>query len=131
MNKSRKRTEKNQGRNSALNQALRDIWPDDPKRRAAARRIVVRNADPEYKFRKGLKSMTKKFGREDPATLRTWKELAQALEQKRKYAEAESEYRKLIPIEEKILGLKHPDTFRSWSGLAFVLARQRRYREAE
>lgn len=131
MNKSRKRARKNDRRNAELNRALRDIWPDDPKGRALARRIVLKNADPEYRFRQGVKSMTKKFGREDPATLRTWKELIAALEQKRKYVEAEIEYRQLIPLEEKVLGLQHSDTFESWSGLAFVLARQRRYSEAE
>ena len=63
--------------------------------------------------------------------LQTRLNLADALHDQGRYAEAESELRDIIAIQERVLGPEHPDTLSSRNNLANALSSQGKYAEAE
>jgi tetratricopeptide (TPR) repeat protein len=64
-------------------------------------------------------------------TLTSRNNLASALGEQGKHAEAEAEYRAVLKLEEKVLGPEHPDTLTSRNNLADALYAQDKYAEAE
>jgi tetratricopeptide (TPR) repeat protein len=57
--------------------------------------------------------------------------LAQALINQRKYAEAEAMHRETLALRERVSGKEHPDTLLSMDNLALALIGQGKYTEAE
>jgi tetratricopeptide (TPR) repeat protein len=88
-------------------------------------------ADDERVLGEVLKERERVLGPEDPDTLATRNNLANALNRQGKYAEAETESRAVIKLQEKVLGPKHPDTLLTRNNLATALFFQGKYAEAE
>ena len=67
----------------------------------------------------------------DWGMLTSMNEIALALSEQRKYAEAERMHRETLAPREKVSGKEHPETLRSISIVALALSRQAKYAEAE
>jgi tetratricopeptide (TPR) repeat protein len=72
-----------------------------------------------------------KIGKEHPDTLTSMNNLAEALSNQGKYAEAEVIFQETLALREKVLGKEHPNTLMSMSNLAQTLSYQGKYAEAE
>ena len=97
-------------------------------------RLASKASTPRQKrsSRELIKIEEKGLGPEHPNTLGSRNNLADALREQGKYAEAEAQDRELIKIaEKKVLGPEHPDTLRSRNSLAAALDNEGKYAEAE
>ena len=78
-----------------------------------------------------MKMRTVKLGPENPETLGSRNDLANALYTSGKYPDAEAEYRAVLAIRQRVLGPEHPETLGSRNNLANALYSQGKYPEAE
>jgi len=85
----------------------------------------------EEMYQQELELIEKVLGREHPDTLRSMNNLALALSNQGKYAEAELINHQTLALQEKVLGKEHPDTLISMNNLAVLLNNQGKYNEAE
>ncbi|OAP55816.1 hypothetical protein AYL99_09968 [Fonsecaea erecta] len=70
-------------------------------------------------------------GLEDPSTLTSMNNLANALSGQGKYAAAEEMHREILKLRKKVLGEEHPKTLTSMNNLASALSDQGKYAAAE
>jgi tetratricopeptide (TPR) repeat protein len=81
--------------------------------------------------RKAYEFTNAHFGKEHPNTLASRNDLANALDQQGKHAEAEAEHRAVLTIRERVLGAEHPATLGSRNNLANALDAQGKHAEVE
>ena len=85
----------------------------------------------EAAHRQLLEERRRTLGNEDPDTLTSMNNVAQALSNQGKYAEAEKMHRGTLALRERVSGKEHPDTLTSMSNVAWALSNQGKYAEAE
>jgi class 3 adenylate cyclase/tetratricopeptide (TPR) repeat protein/tRNA A-37 threonylcarbamoyl transferase component Bud32 len=81
--------------------------------------------------RAALVAKVRVLGAEHPEILKRRMDLANAMFDDGKLAEAEAEHRDVLAIKERVLGPDHPDTLESQNDLANALYAQHEYAEAE
>lgn len=81
--------------------------------------------------RKAFEFTNAHFGNRDFRTLASRNNLANALDDQGKHAEAEAEYRTVLAIYERVQRAEHPDTLGTRSNLANQLGAQGKHAEAE
>ena len=85
----------------------------------------------ERQLRSLIANNTRLLGPEHRDTLSSRNDLAAALCEQGKHAEAENELRAVLEIQERVVGAEHVDTFRNRGDLAAELADQGKHAEAE
>ena len=85
----------------------------------------------EFYFRQAYELAELTYGPEHPNTLSSRNNLANALDDQGKHAEAEAEHRAVLTSRERVLGPEHPDTLASRNNLAVALRAQGKNAEAE
>ncbi|KAF2178436.1 hypothetical protein K469DRAFT_332849 [Zopfia rhizophila CBS 207.26] len=81
--------------------------------------------------RETLTLRVKISGKEYPDTLTSMNNVAMALSDQGKYAEAEKMHQETLALRVKISGKEHPDTLTSMNNVAMALRKQGKYAEAE
>ncbi|GKT52029.1 kinesin light chain [Colletotrichum spaethianum] len=116
---------------------VRDWCTDDEalwdllSRAGESNNLLGRYGEAEQMYRQTLELRKKVLGPENPSTLASMNNLAEALRKQGKYDEAEQMHRQTLELSVKVLGPENPSTLSSMNNLALVLESQGKYDEAE
>ena len=93
--------------------------------------FLGRRAEAEQLDRQVLAIRRRRFGSEDPATLKSMNNLAVDMVQDGRYREAEELQQTVLQAERRTLGPENPSTLMSMANLGDTVSREGKYRDAE